>query len=27
MPKSDSVDVDDMDDLDYVAFLMKKRTP
>ena len=27
MPKSDSVDIDDMDDLDYVAFLMKKRTP
>ena len=25
MPKSDSVDVDDMSDLDYVAFLMKKR--
>jgi CMP-N,N'-diacetyllegionaminic acid synthase len=27
MPKSDSIDVDDMDDLNYVAFLMKKRTP
>tara|TARA_B100000315_G_scaffold123505_1_gene113502 strand:- start:467 stop:1165 length:699 start_codon:yes stop_codon:yes gene_type:complete len=25
MSKSDSVDVDDMNDLDYVAFLMKKR--
>ena len=27
MSKSDSVDVDDMDDLEYAALLMKKRTP